>query len=54
MLEVEALPATGAAAVSAPTDEKIRQRLDRWKDDLARDLWVEECAKIVQDMAKAR
>lgn len=54
VLEVEALPATGAAAVSAPTDEKIRQRLDRWKDDLARDLWVEECAKIVQDMAKAR
>lgn len=54
VLEVEALPATGAAAATAPTDEKVRQRLDRWKDDLARDVWVEECAKIVQDMSKAR
>ena len=41
-------------AVFAPTDEKIRQRLDRWKDDLARDVWVEECVKILGDMAKAK
>ncbi len=53
VLEVEALPATGAAASAAPTDEKIRVRLDRWKEELSRDLWVEECTKILQDMSKA-
>lgn len=52
VIEVEALPTAGAGP--APTDEKIRQRLDRWKDDLARDVWVEECVKILGDMAKAK
>lgn len=52
VLEVEALPSPGQAA--APADEKVRARLDSWKDDLARDVWVEECARILSDMAKPR
>ena len=43
-----------AALAAAPADEKVRARLDSWKDDLARDVWVEECARILSDMAKPR
>ena len=53
MLEVAALAASPAAG-PAPTDEKIRARLDRWKDELARDVWVDECTRILADMAKAK
>ncbi|MFO0640263.1 MAG: carboxy terminal-processing peptidase [Polyangiaceae bacterium] len=53
VLEVEALAASPAAG-PAPTDEKIRARLDRWKDELARDVWVDECTRILADMAKAK
>ena len=34
-------------------DARMRERLDRWKDSLARDLWVEETTRIVADMKKA-
>jgi len=27
-------------------------RLDRWRDGVARDPWVEECVNILGDMAK--
>lgn len=53
VLEVEALAASPAGG-PAPTDEKIRARLDRWKDELARDVWVDECTRILADMAKAK
>lgn len=50
LFEVEVV---GNAATSA-ADPKLRQRLDRWKDDLARDLWVDECARVLADMAKKK
>lgn len=52
VLQVEALPVGPQAAT--PADEKIRHRLDRWKDDLARDVWVEECTRILGDMSKTK
>ena len=51
VLEVESLDAA-AASGAQPADAKLQKRLNVWKDDLARDLWVEECARILQDMAK--
>lgn len=34
-------------------DPRIQKRLDRWKDTLAKDLWVDESTRILADMAKA-
>ncbi len=50
VLEVESLD----AAPATPADPKLQKRLDVWKDDLARDLWVEECAHVLQDMSKKK
>jgi carboxyl-terminal processing protease len=50
VLEVIALPSQDAPPV---TDERVQKRLDSWKDDLARDLWVDECTRILADMKKA-
>jgi carboxyl-terminal processing protease len=50
VLEVEALPGSSAVA----TDEKMRKRLDTWKEDLARDLYVQESARILADMGKTK
>lgn len=50
VLEVESLD----AAAPIPADAKLQKRLNVWKEDLARDLWVEECARILQDMAKKK
>lgn len=47
LMEVEALGDSIAA-----TDAKVKSRLTVWKDNLARDLWVEECTHILQDMRK--
>jgi carboxyl-terminal processing protease len=52
LLEVEAL-ATVPGTPPAP-DPRTRQRNDRWKEVLARDLWVEETTRILADMRKAR
>jgi carboxyl-terminal processing protease len=59
VLEVEALaPLQTAAAPVTPApaagSDKVRRKLDSWKDDLARDLWVEECARILTEMRKAK
>lgn len=50
LLQIEAL--ADPSAPPAPTDAKLRKRLDAWKDDLARDPWVEESVHVLQDMAK--
>jgi carboxyl-terminal processing protease len=59
LLEVEPLttaPATQqAAAQPAPApDARTKRRNERWQEDLARDLWVEETTRILADMKKAR
>jgi carboxyl-terminal processing protease len=35
-------------------DKKTPNKLDAWKDELARDPWVEEALNVVSDMAKKR
>lgn len=51
LMDVEVLAEAGAGTA---TDPKVRQRLTAWKDDLGRDLWVEECAQILADMQKKK
>lgn len=34
-------------------DPRMQRQLDKWKDGLARDLWVDETTRIVADMKKA-
>jgi carboxyl-terminal processing protease len=56
ILEVTALPSLDATPVvpgAPPEDPRIRKRLDSWKVDLARDLFVDECTRILADMKKA-
>ncbi len=45
---------TELSPTNAPpaTDEKLRQRLDVWKKDLARDPWIAESLHVLDDMAK--
>ncbi len=38
---------------ATPQDPRTQRQLDKWKDGLARDLWVEETTRIVADMKKA-
>lgn len=52
LLEVEAIPDASTATAAATTDKKLRQKLDAWKEDLARDPWVEEALRIAADMSK--
>jgi carboxyl-terminal processing protease len=57
LLEVISLPgqdATPATPTGTPVDPRIQKRLDAWKDDLARDPWVDECTRILADMKKAK
>jgi carboxyl-terminal processing protease len=49
LMEVIALPPQDATQ----QDPRTQKRLDRWKDSLARDLWVEETTRILADMKKA-
>ena len=48
LMEVTPLPAQAGAQ-----DPRIQQQLDKWKDGLARDLWVDEATRILADMKKA-
>jgi carboxyl-terminal processing protease len=41
-------PAPAPRAAGGPSDD----RLERWRDGVARDPWVEECVNILGDMAK--
>jgi carboxyl-terminal processing protease len=49
LMEVAPLTTQQAPA----TDPRTKKRLDRWKDSLARDLWVDESTRVLADMKKA-
>lgn len=42
-----------ATQKAAPQDPRAQRQLDKWKDGLARDLWVDESTHILADMKKA-
>ena len=48
LMGVAALTQQGAPA----TDPRTQKRLDKWKDTLARDLWVDEATRVLADMMK--
>jgi hypothetical protein len=48
---MEVAPLTQEAA---PQDPRLQRQLDKWKDGLARDLWVDETTRILADMKKAQ
>ena len=52
----EPKPVMAVAALSAQsapaTDARTQKRLDKWKDTLARDLWVDEATRVLADMKK--
>jgi carboxyl-terminal processing protease len=55
LFTVNAVSGSGAPAPAEATrDREVRQRLDVWKDELARDVWVEEALRIAADMSSAR
>lgn len=49
---MEVTPLAGPEAT--PSDPRTQRQLDKWKDSLARDLWVDETTRILADMKKAR
>jgi carboxyl-terminal processing protease len=49
LMEVAAL----ATQEATPQDPRMQRQLDKWKDALARDLWVDETTRILTDMKKA-
>ncbi|MBX3229206.1 MAG: carboxy terminal-processing peptidase [Labilithrix sp.] len=49
---LEVVPLTAQDAPAA--DPRAQKRVDKWKDSLARDLWVDETTRILADMMKAR
>jgi len=49
LMGVAPLTQQGAPA----TDPRTQKRLDKWKDTLARDLWVDEATRVLGDMKKA-
>ncbi len=50
LLGVVSLPMQEASPQSA--DPRTQRRLDKWQDNLARDLWVEESTRVLADMKK--
>jgi carboxyl-terminal processing protease len=50
-LSVEALREKGTPA---PTDPVVKKKLDAWQDELARDPWLEESLRVVDDMRAVR
>lgn len=49
---MEVVPLPGQAGASQAQDPRVQRRLDKWKDSLARDLWVDESTRILADMKK--
>jgi carboxyl-terminal processing protease len=50
LLEVAPL----ATSEGTAQDPRLQRQLDKWKDALARDLWVDETTRILADMKKTR
>ncbi len=42
-----------ATQEATPQDPRTQRQLDKWKDGIARDLWVDESTRILADMKKA-
>jgi carboxyl-terminal processing protease len=53
LFEVQVVPDRDAA-VATPGDKKLRNRFDAWKDELARDPWIQESLFVLRDMGKKR
>jgi carboxyl-terminal processing protease len=49
---MEVVPVAGQGGTSP--DPRVQKQLDKWKDTLARDLWVDETTRILADMKNAR
>jgi carboxyl-terminal processing protease len=49
LLEVAPL----ATSEATSPDPRLQRQLDKWKDGLARDLWVDETTRVLADMKKA-
>jgi carboxyl-terminal processing protease len=45
--------ADAATAAQAAKDDKLRKKLDEWKDELARDPWIDESMHVLADMGGA-
>jgi carboxyl-terminal processing protease len=43
-----------ATQEGTPQDPRMQRQLDKWKNGLARDLWVDETTRILADMKKAQ
>ncbi len=43
-----------ASQEATPQDPRMQRHLDKWKDGLARDPWVDETTRILADMKKAQ
>ena len=54
LFEVQIVSDRAAPAPPAGSDKKIQSKLDVWKEELARDPWVEEALHVVADMSKKR
>jgi carboxyl-terminal processing protease len=53
--EPKALMEVQSLTAEAPNpDPRIQKRLDKWKETLARDLWVDETTRILADMKKTK
>ncbi len=52
LFEVTPIGEAPTPGPSAAADKTVKKKLDAWKDDLARDPWVEEALLVLGDMAK--
>lgn len=54
LFTVTAVEIPGAAPAPKAADKNLQKKLDAWKDDLARDPWVDEALAVLADMTKKR
>ena len=54
LIDVVPLPSVEMPTTPTPTDARTQKALDKWKDGLERDLWVDETTRILADMKKAQ
>ncbi len=54
LFKVDIVSDRSIAPAATPQDKKLRDRIEAWKDDLARDIWVGEALHVVADMSAAR
>jgi carboxyl-terminal processing protease len=54
LFKVDIVADPSVAPAPGAQDKKLRERIDAWKDDLARDIWVGEAVRVVADMSAAK